>query len=464
MRSLFLKIFFWFWLATILVFAVSIAFDLWHRHEREPQRRRGLSSMLAFDGELAAREWQRGGAPALEAFYERLRKAVGLRAVLLDEHDQELGGQPVPAGAAEVAARVRSTGEFEVQHTETRLLAGTAINISTTQPCVFIAELTPRSPMREIFGNPTAWLAPIGAAIVVGGLICYGLARYLTAPVRYLRAATRQLGGGDLTVRVGPRIGRRRDEIGDLGRDFDFMAERLEALVSAERRLLRDISHELRSPLARLSVALGLARQHAPSEAAQPLDRIELESERLNELIGQLLTLTRLESGAQPPESGDVQLGELLRDVAADADFEAASRNRHVRVDTCQDCVVRGTEALLRSAIENVLRNAIRHTAEGTEVMVNLRHVSSRAVVDVQDHGPGVPESALDDIFRPFYRVADARDRATGGAGLGLAITQRAVQLHGGSISAHNAAGGGLIVRIELPCAPGAGSSQGGSA
>jgi two-component system sensor histidine kinase CpxA len=229
------------------------------------------------------------------------------------------------------------------------------------------------------------------------------------------------------------------------------MAERLESMVRAQQRLLGDISHELRSPLARLGVALGLARQRSGPEANGALDRIERESDNLNEMISQLLTLTRLESGTDGRKRTDVDLGALVKEVADDADFEARSLNRAVQVVSSDNCSIRGVEELLRSAVENVVRNAVRYTAEGTAVEVALSRRNGHAVISVRDRGNGVPEEALEKIFRPFYRTEDARDRQSGGGtGLGLAITERAVRMHGGSVQAVNATDGGLAVEMRF--------------
>jgi two-component system sensor histidine kinase CpxA len=261
-------------------------------------------------------------------------------------------------------------------------------------------------------------------------------------------------------------------------RDFDRMAERLESLVNAQSRLLTDISHELRSPLARLNVALELARQRSGTEAHTALDRIDRESNRLNELIQKLLTIARLEAGDESIEKSPVHLQQLIQEIARDAAFEAQSRHRRVEAEVMDDCVVLGSPSLLHSAIENVVRNAIRYTDEGTTVELRLeqdvnltaaektrivdtgakkigvpegRAGNGEAVVRVIDSGPGVPEDALDKLFRPFYRIDDARGRQTGGVGLGLAITDRAVRLHGGTIRISNRPEGGLIVEIRLP-------------
>jgi two-component system sensor histidine kinase CpxA len=229
------------------------------------------------------------------------------------------------------------------------------------------------------------------------------------------------------------------------------MAARLENLVGSQRRLLRDVSHELRSPLARLSVALELARDRAGEEAVEPLGRIEREASRLDELIGKLLLLERLEEDGPRAEAVEFDLCDLLTEVVDDAAFEAVAGDREVTLDACASCRINGHPDLMRSAFENVLRNAIRHTPEGTTVEVSLTEEAGVRHVSVRDHGPGVPEEHLERLFDPFSRVADARERSTGGAGLGLAITRRAVELHGGSVTARNNPSGGFEVEIRLP-------------
>jgi two-component system sensor histidine kinase CpxA len=271
-----------------------------------------------------------------------------------------------------------------------------------------------------------------------------------------LRTAARQLAAGDLTARTGAPASKRSDEVAGLMRDFDAMAERLETLLKAQSRLLNDISHELRSPLARLNVALGLARQRAGVESVDMLDRIELEASRLNELIGRILTLARLEDGEQLAPQTPVPLDELVASVTEDAEFEAQARHCHVHIAMGEgNWEVRGNASLLHSAVENVVRNGIRYTQEGTSVQIELtsetRAGGVEAVLRVSDSGPGVPAAALEKLFEPFYRLDDARGRLTGGVGLGLAITERAVRFHGGKVSAFNRPQGGLMVEIRLP-------------
>jgi two-component system sensor histidine kinase CpxA len=296
---------------------------------------------------------------------------------------------------------------------------------------------------------------PALVSFFVGGLVCLGLAWRLTAPVRRLRTAAQRLARGDLTARVGPGPAKGGDEIAALGRDFDLMAERIEALMTTQRQLLRDISHELRSPLARLNVALELARQRSGPEAVGPLDRIECESERLNDLIGRLLTLTQLEGGGEWTERRPVSLKGLVEAIASDANFEAQTRSRGVHAVVEEEITIQGSEEMLHQGIENVVRNAVRYTAEHTEVDISVSRrragLGDAAIIRIRDRGPGVPEHALSRLFLPFYRVADARERQTGGTGIGLAITERAVRLHGGTVTAANAADGGLVVEIVLP-------------
>ncbi len=282
--------------------------------------------------------------------------------------------------------------------------------------------------------------------LLAGSIFCYFLSNYLTGPLKRLSEAAASIAEGRLDTRVDRTLLKRRDEIAGLARNFDLMAERIEALVTGQRRLLGDVSHELRSPLSRLIVALSLVRQGPAEEVAENLDRIGLEARRLDTLIGQLLALTRIDTGADRGTPAPFDLTNLVQEVAADADFEARARHRHVVIQRADACTIAGFEELMRSAIENVVRNAIRYTAEGTAVEIVLS-VESQVHLSVRDYGPGVPPGMLTEIFQPFRRVANGN---SDGAGLGLAIAERAVQVHGGEIRAANAPGGGLIVEITV--------------
>jgi len=296
--------------------------------------------------------------------------------------------------------------------------------------------------------------------------MCYLLAWSMTSPVTRLRKAAQSLAAGDLSARAGAPAGGRRDELAELMRDFDRMAERIEGLVDSQSRLLKDVSHELRSPLARLSVALGLARQRATREVAPELapeleialNRIELEADRLNQLIQRLLTISRLESGTDGVRRTMLSLRELVEQVARDAEYETPGRGCRVTTpaDAADEFLVEADPDLLRSAVENVVRNATRYTTEGTTVEVRLERQQAATgeeemIVRVLDSGPGVPNEALPKIFEPFYRLDDARNRQTGGAGLGLSIADRAIKLHGGQLRASNRKEGGLEVEIRIP-------------
>lgn len=447
MRSLFLKIFLWYLLANVLVFGVLTAVIMWA--QLGPPRggfSRLLNGAMATYGHEAVDALESDGELALQRYVDGLRKSTELELFLFDDQNRELLGQSVPPEVQASAVRAVREGAPQAGDSGTRMLAIAQV-IGSSGSRYTVVGRGPRP-----FGSP---IVPLTALAITASFVSYWLARYVTAPVRELRAATQRFANGDLAARVGASVGNRRDVIGDLSRDFNFMAERVESLMSGQRRLLRDVSHELRSPLARLSVALGLAARRAGPDARQALERIELEAERLNELIGRLLTLARLDGGGHCAEMTAIDLAELVQQIAADGGFEARSRGRRVRVEDCQECTVLGTPELLHSAIENVVRNAVYYTAEGTEVEITLHRRSDGrdcwGVIRTRDHGAGVPETALTEIFHPFHRVTDARERQTGGVGLGLAITERAIKLHGGTVSAGNAADGGLVVEIRLP-------------
>jgi two-component system, OmpR family, sensor histidine kinase CpxA len=296
-------------------------------------------------------------------------------------------------------------------------------------------------------------------AIAVGGLTTFVLVLIFTRPVVRLRKAALELAQGNLGTRVPEGRPRSRffkgDEFDALVRSFNHMAERLESLVNAQKLLLRDVSHELRSPLARLSVALELSREDADPTMSTHLDRIERETVRLNQLIGQLLTLSSMEAAEGLDEFERVSLKELLEEMTPDATYEAQQRDASVGLQAECECVVEGRRELLYRAIENVVRNAVRYTAAGTQVEIRLGQdrQNRMAVIEVSDRGPGIPESELSSIFRPFYRVDTARSSQTGGFGVGLAIAERAVKLHNGQITASNRADEGASIEIRLPLA-----------
>lgn len=454
MRSLFLKIFLWFWL-TVLLIGVAIVITWSLQPEIVFTRWQALmTEALSTHAQNVADIFERQGAAAAANYLQRLNRIGRMQTVLLDDRGRPLIGSPSLQGV-QVGSRAITSGRsvFEIKpHVAYSAQIGTA---PSGRRYVLVTEMPRAGPFYAFRATTFTQILRWILAILISGAICYLLARYLTRPILRLREAARLIAAGDLGARAAGEMEKRRDELGQLVRDFNQMADRIEILLDSERQLIRDISHELRSPLARLNVALGLARQHGAVEVAPQLDRIEREAERLNELIGRLLTLARLESTGTPPEQEQVSLSELLRDVAEDAEFEAESRDCSVQVNAAEDCMTVGSPDLLRSAVENVVRNAVRYTAEGTRVEVDLSCAGADgagwASIRVRDHGPGLPEAELSNVFRPFYRVTNARERETGGTGLGLAITERAVRLHGGSVKAENAPGGGLLVEMRLP-------------
>ncbi|MFI4955526.1 MAG: ATP-binding protein, partial [Gammaproteobacteria bacterium] len=251
---------------------------------------------------------------------------------------------------------------------------------------------------------------------MIGGLVCVWLTWYLTKPVSSLRKATQEWSSGNLAARIGNNLGNRQDEIAALGRDLDKMAERLQTLMENQRRLLTDISHELRTPLARLQIALGLARQRAGEIVHAELDRIELETERLNEMIGQILSLVRLGTATDADNKEETYIVELLESIINNAEFEHKNSNKSVIMTTAVNIpkIVVNSQ-LIYSALENVIRNAFRYTSDNTMIEVNVDCPTAQQIeISVRDHGPGVPEDKVDKIFEPFFRVADARERNTG--------------------------------------------------
>jgi two-component system, OmpR family, sensor kinase len=280
--------------------------------------------------------------------------------------------------------------------------------------------------------------------------VCWWLARYISAPVIKLQTTARTLALGNLEARVDESFCRRRDELGILAQDFNEMAARLRSQITSKEILLRDISHELRSPLTRLRVALSLA-QRGDGNLGIQLERIERDIERLDALIGQTLQLSRLSSAGPAFAREDIDLGQLVNEVVEDAAFEASAAGKHLDLSFLPGLRAYGNFELLRRAVENILRNAIRFAPAGSTIEISTKCTLGEPIIAVRDHGPGVPEFDLERIFEAFYRVAQARDPDSGGVGLGLAIASRIMSLHGGDTKARNAIDGGLIVELRLP-------------
>lgn len=440
MPRLFLKVFLWFWATVILVgIALVLSFVFTPNGSYLPwQDARSTAREVI-------REIDRHGPDAAARVLSRLEHSQGLEACLYDDRGTPIAGNhcgpfrdaptrpPMPD-------RPNSSG---IYRNIMRLPSANG------KEYILATELPwgPRQIHHTVSFFALHWLL----VLLVSSTICYLLTLQLTRPILRLRETSRQISDGNLQARVPPGVEARGDEFGDLARDFNTMAERIENLLSSQRQLISDVSHELRSPLTRMQLAVDLVRKRGGDDPA--LSRMQADLERLEHLIARLLTLARVEAGAAAAKWERIDLTSLLTEVAADAQLEARERNCTVVFREANGCTVMGDEHLLRSALENVVRNAVYYTSPGTEVLITLAPAADAGmmVLEVSDQGPGVPESELQNIFRPFYRVEQARDQQSGGAGLGLAIASRVIQLHRGTIAASNRPTGGLQVTIQLP-------------
>jgi len=439
MKSLFAKILLWFWATlavTIIGSGIITALSI-DTSERQPP----FSRFTQFQLEEARHAYEEGGRPALEKFLQRFQNVFDGRGMLTSADGTNLlTGQKHPD-------LVQHARDRQVYRLTSR--GHVVILRAAGDGKYWFFHLVPPRHMSSWFLMPQH-LFMIGAAV----LFCYLLAYHLTKPLRELEKAVERFGQGDFSARVRST---RSDELGQLAHEFDEMAARIETLMDAERRLLLDISHELRSPLARLGVAVELARSGDDRDEA--LNRIQKESDRLNELVGQLLQVTRVEGDPSLLRSEPVRMDDLVAELVHDTSIEAEARGSKLRLDVPGPVTVNGDPELVRRAVENVIRNAIRYAPPGTAVEVMLHRENGTCLVSVRDFGPGVPEESLSRIFDPFYRVETDRNRSKGGVGLGLSIARRAVVLHKGELSARNMQPG-LMVTMRLPVAAAAAMGQ----
>lgn len=476
MNRLFLKIFLWFWATVIVVgIALVLSFVLNPRGSYLPWQ--NIHSIA----QRVVKQVNEHGPASVTSLLAELEGSRGLEACLYDEHGVPVAGnhctafqemvtraaEAPPAPRAPLPPREASPGQGRPLPPrilpDAELRAGVYRNLlrlrgGNGQRYFFATEMPfgPGPVHHALLGFALHWLV----VLLASSAICYLLTLWLTRPILRLRAASRQIADGNLHTRLGPEVEQRGDAFGDLARDFNTMAERIDALLSSQRQLITDVSHELRSPLTRMQLALDLLRKRVSDDPA--FDQMGADLEKLDETIGRLLTVARLEGGAAEARRERVDLNTLLAEIAADAQLEAREKACTVTFEEAGEFAAMGDEKLLRSALENVVRNAVAYTDRGTEVLITLAQGKGAATVRVavEDRGPGVPEAELENIFRPFYRVGDARDRQSGGTGLGLAIASRVIQLHQGTIRAENREGGGLRVTIELPVAAAGGPSK----
>jgi two-component system, OmpR family, sensor kinase len=491
MHSLFLRIFMLFWVAMALIVGGSIAitFTVAAREYEAPELQRRPSVAIQASEVLA-----RGGIDALKTWLDTIKNSLPDRDLyIIGPNGADILGRRLSESAArrleffnrdEFANRDavigRDSGNGRDSSNGRDSAAGrdsadgpaarpfgpppgnfrpsrAAPQIVAADGSVYTVLSVPRRP--SIFGAlslPGISLTILCIALVVSALTSWWLAQHLSAPIRRIQEGARALASENLDLRTSPglRVSAgledRKDELAVLARDFDAMSDQLRANRSAITQLLRDISHELRSPLARMRVALGLARQ-PPADLSRQLDRLEREIERLDSLISQVLRLARLH-GTDAPFAREVfDLDDVIEEVVRDASFEGAAKGCNINLQRTASALVNGNRDLVRSAIENVLRNAVRYSPKNEPVEVSVTRAESGLAIVIRDRGPGVPSGDLERIFEPFYRVAESRDRDSGGEGIGLAITAQVMKAHGGSAKASNIQGGGLEVRLNLP-------------
>jgi two-component system sensor histidine kinase CpxA len=462
MHSLFLRIFMLFWLAMALIVGGSIAitFTVAAREYEAPELQRRPSAAIQASEILA-----RGGVSGLKDWLDANKNAIPDRDLyIVGPNGRDILGRRLSGAAARRLEFVnrdeflnRDPPEFRSAEPPPGPPPGNfrpsraAPQIVAADGAAYTVLLVPRRP--SIFGAlslPGISFTILCIALVVSALTSWWLARHFSAPIRRIQEGARALASENLDVRVSAGLEGRKDEVAVLARDFDTMADQLRANRAGTTQLLRDISHELRSPLARMRVALGLARQ-PPADLSRQLDRLEREIERLDGLIGQVLKLARLQGTAALFTRETFDLDEAIEEVVHDANFEGAAKNCRIDLHGTASARVNGNRELLRSAVENVLRNAVRYSPPGAPVDVSVARAQSGVVVSIRDRGPGVPPGDVERIFEPFYRVAESRDRDSGGEGIGLAITSQVMKAHGGSAAAANRQGGGFEVRLSLP-------------
>ncbi|MFC3851837.1 ATP-binding protein [Salinispirillum marinum] len=442
------RIFLWFWLTLVVISAVSfLVLQQWARPYELTELSRDEEQLLVLQRAEVENYLGRGMTPLQAIRYTGVQ--YGLDLYLVDPNFR-LMGQPRPDQIELylVGSIVESERPIAGTWEGVRWLGALPITYRGETYRLLLKIPNERKPnsMVGLINERITWTL---LALLVSGMLSLQLASSFSRPLKLLRTTSRRLAGGHLEARVPAQVTRRADDIGQLGQDFDHMAERIQKLIEAQQKLLSNISHELRSPLTRLQIALGIARQKSGLDDMAPqLDRIEREGQRLEELIAQLLQLSRLENRLQHMDPQAIDLAKLLRSVVDDANFEAKAKQRSVRLQINHQSRLQGDQLLLSSAIENVIRNAINYTEENTEVLISTQEQRGIITISVLDRGPGVPEGDLPHLFDQFYRATNTKK---GGSGLGLSITRQAIEAHHGSVTAENWPDGGLQITLRLP-------------
>lgn len=450
MLSLYWKIFVAFWLATILlIFTTAWITSEITKTSSIPVHERVFMDSYAH---AAVATYESGRKKALEKWLAWVGSLRKMHLYLLASNGEIIGQQGPPEIVQEIAERlVREEldeglvrlGNILISH-EILSTSGKAYRLAAVsdKPLGYLLEIP--------WGGLTLRLT---IAISLSGLICYLLSLFLTQPLRSLRMATKSLAKGELNTRVSLFKGHYYDEIAELSEEFNQMAEQIESMIRSKERLLQDLSHELRSPLARLQIALELGRQKTERQAEAEFQRMERECARLGILIDEILSFARLHKPFLPLNKTILRLSDLLRAIIDDASYEFSLEEHALSLKTEVDPWLTLDPQLMHRALENIIRNAIRYAWPCPFVNISLRLDSQKKYIHllIEDNGPGVPEEALEKIFHPFYRVDPSREKQTGGYGLGLAIAYQAIVLHEGQIKASNRKEGGLVILIILP-------------
>jgi two-component system sensor histidine kinase CpxA len=451
---LFIKVFLWFWLTVLAMFAIFLASRLGTRLVPPTEVSASFAPRV---GDEAAHAYESGGPQGFDQFERGLVGKSGIELYLIDGYGNDVLSRPIPSDSLFIVRAARSDGRVLSRFGLRSHSSSYKFASPSGHPYILLVRT---SLQLSKFLDDTAGGGVLffGAVLLMVTLFCFWLTHHIVAPIQGIQSAARKVAAGDLSVRAPVEISARHDELAALAADFDAMVERMSAFVRSHKDLLSTVSHELRSPLTRLIMSLTLLRKQSPPESEELLQRMERDVERVDTLMGQLLTLARLETGLSSGERTSVDFSQLVQEVAADGDFEARSCGKSVRLQADGGIVIeKADQQALRSACENIVRNAIRFTAPGSEVEVILKteemNPSSQAVLSVRDCGPGVPQELLQQIFQPFFRVKEpgADPRANNGTGLGLAIALEAIRQHRGTIIASNAHPMGLEVKIMLP-------------
>jgi two-component system sensor histidine kinase CpxA len=451
---LFAKVFLWFWFTVLALFAIFLASRMLGTRVVPPTD--VIASFAPKVADEAAHAYESGGSHEFEQFSRGLVGKSGIELYLIDGYGKDVLSRPIPADSLPIVRTARSDCRVLTRYG----LRSHSSSYKFTSPSGHPYVLLVRSGLEvgKFLKATAGGGLPVSAVVLLMvTLFCFWLTHHIVAPIQGIQSAARKVAAGDLTVRAPVEISERHDELAALAADFDVMVERMSTFVRSQKDLLSTVSHELRSPLTRLIMSLGLLRKQSPA-SEELVQRMERDVERVDTLMGQLLTLARLETGLSSEAKGDVDLSQLVQEVVADGDFEARSCGKSVRLEAEGSIVIEKADPqALRSACENIVRNAIKFAAPGSEVEVSLKteemNPSPQAVLSVRDYGPGVPAEMLQQIFQPFFRVKEpgGHPRASNGAGLGLAIALEAIRQHRGTIVASNANPNGLEVKIMLP-------------